>query len=172
MAIGEWNDNRNVANWQQAVKSLEFRQHSTNLFNLLNGYDHHYSALWPGWTTTFTSTSWVYLGNTWDSQALYMVDDIGWNRLNGYAFVQTLTGTGRVRIQVLDEFDVHVMYIPDVAGALVSGTGFNRFGVTNPVGTITPDKLYHLRFQARVASGGNSMTVRLWVLWFTHSGET
>jgi hypothetical protein len=120
MAIGDWDDTRNAAVYQQVVEHEEFDLTAENQWRLLVGHDRVTCGAGEEWLS-FNSASWTEAD--WYS-LLTVRPGQAWDCLAAWIYVNANSGTNYLRVEVRDAYDNAITYLPNSSGVTVSGTGW------------------------------------------------
>ena len=122
MAIGDWNDTRDRANYHQVDEHEEFDETAADQSRLLVGYERLCCATGLDWIT-FNAAAWVEA--PWFT-ILYLRNGLAWDCLGAWVYCNARVGTNYLKLEVRDEYDNVVASIPDATGITIAATGWHQ----------------------------------------------
>ena len=122
MAIGDWDDTRLAAIFRQPDEHEEFDETAEDQWRLLVGYDRLCSAIGEE-LLSFTNVAWTEAD--WYT-IVYIREGLAWDCLGAWIYVDANVGTNYLRIELRDQFDNVLLYMPDATGITIGSTGWKQ----------------------------------------------
>jgi len=156
MAIGDWDDNRSVANYQQVIEHEEFAELAADQNRMLLGYDRMTAAIAGDGSDTISFNLAAWTEASWYT-GLYIRSGQAWDGLGAWIYISANSGTNYIRLEVRDENDNTIATIPNATGATVSGIGWVQIDKHHSTGLAESDGiLYSVAVLGRCPSGSFS----------------
>lgn len=125
MAIGDWDDGRNVANYQQIIEHEEFKENADNQNRLLLGYDRMTAAIAGDGTDTMAFNNVAWTEAPWYT-GLYIRAGQAWSCIGAWIYITNNSGTNYLRLEVRNQNDNTVVTIPNASGIAFGSGGWKE----------------------------------------------
>ena len=122
MAIGDWDDTRLAAVYQQVVEHEEFDLTAEDQWRLLVGYERLACATGPD-LLTFNNVAWTEA--SWYT-LVYFRAGLAWDCLGAWIYVDANVGTNYLRLELRDQYDNVLLYLPNATGIAIGSTGWKQ----------------------------------------------